>query len=49
MSGYSHAHAVVAPFTFAGGRYYYDVDSYSFLARPLLRFGFNGEHYGCRV
>ena len=45
VSGYSHTHAIVAPFTFAGGRYYYDVDSYTFLARPLLRFGFNADPY----
>ena len=45
VSGYSHTHAIVTPFTYAGGRYYYDVDSYSFLSRSLLRFGFNADPY----
>ena len=45
VAGYAHTHAIVAPFTFAGGRYYYDIDSYAFLARPLLRFGFNADPY----
>lgn len=45
VSGYSHAHAIVVPFTFSGGRYYYDIDSYASLSRPLLRFGFNADPY----
>ena len=45
VSGYSHAHAMVVPFTFSGGRYYYDIDSYASLSRPLLRFGFNADPY----
>lgn len=45
VSGYSHAHAMVVPFTFAGGRYFYDIDSYAALSRPLLRFGFNADPY----
>ena len=45
VSGYSHAHAMVVPFTFSGGRYFYDIDSYASLSRPLLRFGFNADPY----
>ena len=41
----SEQHAIVAPFTYAGGRFYYDIDSYAFLSRPLLRFGFNADPY----
>lgn len=45
VAGYTHTHAIVTPFTFAGGRYYYDIDSYAVLSRPLLRFGFNADPY----
>lgn len=45
VSGYSHVHAIVVPFTVSGGRYYYDIDSYASLSRPLLRFGFNADPY----
>ena len=45
VSGYTHTHGIWTPFTYAGGRFYYDVDSHASLARPLLRFGFNADPY----